>query len=89
LILFPEGTRGDGTAIAPFKSGIFHVVTRRPDVELVPVMIENLNRILPKGEIVPIPLLSSITLGPPLRLEVGESKESFLARMHAELERLT
>lgn len=89
LILFPEGTRGDGAAIAPFKSGIFHVVTRKPEVELVPVMIENLNRILPKGEIVPIPLLSSITLGPPLRLGTGESKEGFLARLRAELERLT
>ena len=88
LIIFPEGTRGDGTAIAPFKSGIFHVASKCPDAELVPVMIENLNRILPKGEIVPVPLLSSITLGPPLRLEPGETKEDFLARIRGELERL-
>lgn len=88
LIIFPEGTRGDGASIAPFKSGIFHVASKRPDVDLVPVMIENLNRILPKGEVVPVPLLSSITLGPPLRLGDGETKEGFLARMRAELERL-
>lgn len=88
LILFPEGTRGEGTAIAPFKSGIFHVASRKPAVDLVPVMIENLNRILPKGEIVPVPLLSSITLGPPLRLGEGETKDDFLARIRGELERL-
>jgi 1-acyl-sn-glycerol-3-phosphate acyltransferase len=88
LIIFPEGTRGDGTAIAPFKSGVFHVASKKPDVDLVPVMIENLNRILPKGEVVPVPLLSSITLGPPLRLEPGETKENFLARLRGELERL-
>lgn len=88
LIIFPEGTRGDGTAIAPFKSGIFHVASKQPQVDLVPVMIENLNRILPKGEIVPVPLLSSITLGPPLRLGTGETKEDFLARLRGELERL-
>jgi len=88
LILFPEGTRGDGTAIAPFKSGIFHVATRKPEVDLVPVMIENLNRILPKGEVVPVPLLSSITLGPPSRLGAGETKDDFLARIRGELERL-
>ena len=88
LIIFPEGTRGDGTSIAPFKSGIFHVASKQPAVDLVPVMIENLNRILPKGEVVPVPLLSSITLGPPLRLGEGETKERFLARMREELERL-
>lgn len=88
LIIFPEGTRGDGTAIAPFKSGIFHVASRKPEVDLVPVMVENLNRILPKGEIVPVPLLSSITLGAPLRLGAGEPKEDFLARIREELERL-
>ncbi len=88
LIIFPEGTRGDGSSIAAFKSGIFHVASRKPDVDLVPVMIENLNRILPKGEVVPVPILSSITLGAPLRLETGETKEDFLARIREELERL-
>lgn len=88
LIIFPEGTRGDGTAIAPFKSGVYHVASRKPEVDLVPVMIENLNRILPKGEVVPVPILSSITLGAPLRLGTGETKEEFLARIRGELERL-
>ncbi len=80
LIIFPEGTRGTGETIAPFKSGIFHMAKRKPGIELVPVFMENLNRILPKGEILPIPLISSISFGKPLTLEPGESKIVFLER---------
>lgn len=85
LILFPEGTRGDGYEIAEFKSGIYHLAKMLPDVELVPVMMENLSRILPKGEIVPVPLLSTIILGAPIRLMEGEEKSEFLARARAAL----
>jgi len=80
LILFPEGTRGDGESIGPFKSGLHHLARDRPEVALVPVHIDNLNRILPKGEFLFVPLLSCISFGPPLSLEAGESRESFLRR---------
>ena len=80
LIIFPEGTRGTGAAIAPFKSGIYHLCCERPDVELVPVYLENLNRILPKGTFLPIPLLSSVTFGPPIQFTNGEDKATFLGR---------
>lgn len=83
LIIFPEGTRGSGGTVAPFKSGIYHLARRRPDVELIPVYMDNLNRILPKGEIFPVPLISTVTFGPPLRLGERESKRTFLARAHA------
>ena len=59
LIVFPEGTRGAGDAVADFKTGIYYLAKARPQVELVPAYLENLNRILPKGEFVPVPLLSS------------------------------
>ena len=80
LIVFPEGTRGSGTDPGPFKSGIYRVATRRPDVELVPVLIDNLNRILPKGEFTPVPLLSHIAFGQPMRVGDGETKADFLER---------
>jgi len=80
LIVFPEGTRGTGEDVAAFKSGLYHLAQRRPDVELVPTYLENLNRILPKGEVLPVPVLSSATFGPPLRLESGEPKREFLER---------
>ncbi len=80
LILFPEGGRFSGDEPAPFKSGLHHLGTRRPDVELVPCHIENMNRILPKGEILPVPVLGGVTFGAPIRVEPGEAKPAFLER---------
>jgi hypothetical protein len=80
LILFPEGTRSNNLEPRPFKSGLFHLAKRCPQVEFVPVYLENLNRILPKGEFLPVPLLGSVTIGAPVRLEQGETKDSFLKR---------
>lgn len=86
LILFPEGTRNTGEkALLPFKTGLFHLATQRPDVDLVPVWIENLNQVMPKGEIFPIPLICTVRFGAPLRLGADESKDGFLERSHAAL----
>jgi 1-acyl-sn-glycerol-3-phosphate acyltransferase len=88
LILFPEGTRGPGPEVQPFKSGLYHLARRRPDVELVPVNLGDLYRILPKKRFVPVPLLSTITFGPALRLEPDEPKEAFLERARDAVRRL-
>jgi len=88
LILFPEGTRGDGSAIQPFKSGLYHLARQRPEVELVPVYLENLNRVLPKGTVLPVPLLCAARFGAPLRLEDGELRADFLTRARAAVEAL-
>ena len=80
LILFPEGTRGAGEDLGSFRSGLFHLCRAKPDVEVVPVYLENLNRILPKGHLLPVPMLSRITFGTPLRLQPGEAKDVFLER---------
>lgn len=80
LIIFPEGTRGEGDEVQPFKSGLYHLAKAKPQVELVPVYLENLNRVLPKGEYLPVPLLSRVYFGPPMHLQDGETKEAFLER---------
>lgn len=80
LILFPEGTRGSGEKVGSFRSGLYHLAVRRPDVELVPAYLENLNRILPKGEFLPVPMLSLLTFGKPLHVEPEEDKDAFLER---------
>jgi 1-acyl-sn-glycerol-3-phosphate acyltransferase len=88
LILFPEGTRGSGQEIGPFKSGLDYLARHRPDVDLVPVYLHNLNRIMPKGEFLPVPQLSRISFGSPLHLLPGESKAAFLARAREAVESL-
>jgi 1-acyl-sn-glycerol-3-phosphate acyltransferase len=80
LIVFPEGTRGSGADIKPFKSGLYYLASRRPALECVPVYLDNMNRILPKGEILPVPLLGTVTFGAPLRISPGEAKREFLER---------
>jgi 1-acyl-sn-glycerol-3-phosphate acyltransferase len=80
LIIFPEGGRFAGPEPQPFKGGLYHLAKDRPETELVPIYLENLNRILPKGEVFLVPLLGSITVGKPMRLEFGETKADFLAR---------
>jgi 1-acyl-sn-glycerol-3-phosphate acyltransferase len=82
LIIFPEGTRAvdDDPTVAEFKPGIWHLAKKRPNVELVPVYLENLNRILPKGDFILVPLLAAVTFGAPIRPQDGEDKPAFLAR---------
>lgn len=86
LIVFPEGTRNaTGAPLLPFKSGLFHLARARPQVVLVPVWIDNLNRVMPKGEFVPIPLICTVTFGAALHIAEGETKQDFLARAEAAL----
>lgn len=86
LILFPEGRRNtEAVPLLPFRSGLYHLAAARPGVDLVPVWIENLNRVLPRGEVIPVPVICTVTFGAPLRLEAGEDKAAFLERSRAAL----
>ena len=87
LILFPEGTRkmDDDLPLQPFKSGLYYLAKENPDCEFVPVWISNMNNVLPKGFILPIPLLCDLYVGEPLKIENGEAKEGFLTRTQSAL----
>jgi len=88
VIVFPEGTRSVDGEIGPFKSGLYHLSRAKPDAELIPVHLENLNRILPKGELLPVPMLSRVTFGPRLSISCDEPKDAFLARARTALQQL-
>ncbi len=80
IILFPEGTRGNAEEPQPFKAGLYNLALKFPNVELVPAWINNVQRVMPKGEVVPVPVLCSVTFGAPLHLQADEERRAFLDR---------
>ncbi len=91
LILFPEGTRNlepDGV-VAPFKSGIYHLKRAFPAVEVVPVALTNVGRMLPKGHLAPVPVRVGVTFGAPVPLKPTDDKVRFLERARDALQCLS
>ena len=80
IILFPEGTRGFTGTPQPFKAGLYNLTTKFPGAVLVPTWINNVQHVLPKGEVVPVPVLCSVTFGAPISLQEGEERHAFLER---------
>ena len=80
IIIFPEGTRGHTGIPQKFKSGLFTLAQMFPEAVLVPAWIDNVQRVMPKGEVVPVPILCSVTFGAPIQLEEGEERRPFLDR---------
>jgi 1-acyl-sn-glycerol-3-phosphate acyltransferase len=83
LVIFPEGTRSNRGAPQPFKSGLYHLAEQFPGVQLIPAWIDNVQRVMPKGEVVPVPILCTVTFGTPIQLQPGEDKREFLERARA------
>ncbi|NBM54494.1 1-acyl-sn-glycerol-3-phosphate acyltransferase [Proteus vulgaris] len=89
LIIFPEGTRGNGESIQDFKAGLWHLSRKNPNVQLVPIYLENLNRVLPKGSRLVVPVICSAIFGAPIvPTHENESKQEFLIRAKSALEEL-
>jgi 1-acyl-sn-glycerol-3-phosphate acyltransferase len=82
LIIFPEGTRGTSSVPARFRSGLWRLGTEFPNVELVPVYLDNLHRSLPKGALLPVPMVCTVRFGAPMNVG-SESRDVFLERARA------
>jgi 1-acyl-sn-glycerol-3-phosphate acyltransferase len=80
IIRFPEGARGHAEEPQAFKAGLYNLALRFPQVVLVPTWIHNVQRVMPKGEVVPVPVLCSVSFGQPLQLGEGEERRAFLER---------
>jgi 1-acyl-sn-glycerol-3-phosphate acyltransferase len=85
IIIFPEGTRGNAEEPQAFKAGLYNLAEQFPHVVLVPAWINNIQRVMPKGEVVPVPLLCSVTFGAPMQLLPGEERKTFLTRARDEV----
>lgn len=83
LVIFPEGTRSNKGEPQAFKAGLFHLAEQFPQVQLIPTWIDNVQRVMPKGEVVPVPILCTVTFGAPLAPQQDEDKRAFLERARA------
>lgn len=83
IILFPEGTRGHAPEPQAFKAGLYKLAQKFPQVVLVPTWIHNVQRVMPKGEVIPVPVLCSVTFGTPMQLAPDEDRNAFLERARA------
>ena len=52
LIMFPEGTRGDGKTLGEMQSGVA-MIAKRSSAQVVPVGIYGSHKMLPKGQTLP------------------------------------
>jgi len=85
IIIFPEGTRNKEDTLLPFKGGIYLLAKENPDIEIVPIWLDNLKRVMPKGHFIPLPLLCTLTVGSATKLKEGETKQEFLDKLKDEL----
>lgn len=83
LIIFPEGTRGPADQVAEFHAGLYRLAHHAPQLPIVPVTLKNLGRVLPKGELIPVPHLSKVIVHEPLLLRDDDTQETFLHRARA------
>lgn len=74
LIIFPEGSRGAPEEMAPFQTGITHLIQKFPEVPIVPVFMKGMGRSLPKGEFILVPFFCDVIIGDPL-LCTGNKKD--------------
>ena len=80
LIIFPEGTRSADGKMSEFKAGLHYLRKCHPESLFFPVSLDNLSRILPKGVLLPVPVIGRIVVHEAMAEVADESRESFLKR---------
>jgi len=66
LLVFPEGTRGESEAMARFKGGVARLREQHPAAPVIPVYMQGLARVLPKGEFTLVPVVVDVFVGEPV-----------------------
>ena len=87
LLVFPEGTRSTNGQIAPFKPGI-GLLARELGLPVVPIYLDGLFQVLPKGQNLPHPGQVRVIIGAPLRVDPGLGNAEAAAQLEAALRAL-
>ena len=84
IVVFPEGTRGDASdSMAALKSGVARLAEAFPDAPVTPVWIQGAGRVLPKGEVIPVPMNCAVLIGEPVHWQ-GQ-RGAFMEELRAAL----
>jgi len=86
LLIFPEGTRGDGEELSKLKTGVAKLAAAFPEAPVTPIWLQGAGRVLPKGAHVPVPLNCTVLVGEPLRW--GGDRTAFMEALRLALEGL-
>ena len=86
LLVFPEGTRGDGEELAKLKNGVSRLVAAFPDAPVIPIWLQGAARVLPKGAAVPVPMNCTVLVGEPVAW--GGDRAEFMDALRVALEEL-
>lgn len=83
LILFPEGTRGEPGKLSPLKSGVWHLSQSMPEVPIIPVWLRGTERVMAKGNRIPLPLFIDVAIGD--ILSFNHDKNTFMYDLKCQL----
>ncbi len=86
VIIFPEGTRGEPERLQRFKSGLYHLCARVPEVPVVPVFLHGLGKALPRGEALLVPFFCDVFVGEPLPW--CEERDAFMQALAGRMQAL-
>jgi len=75
LILFPEGSRGEAGKLQTFKKGIGILMERNRKIPIIPIYMEGIGRVLPKGNKIMLPSLTKIYVGDPIYIHEESAEE--------------
>ena len=79
LILFPEGSRGVPGVMTKFKKGLGYLIQRNPEINVIPVYLNNVYKTLPRGKNLILPYNCSIKFGNPIVFKSMEIEDILLS----------
>lgn len=62
LIIFPEGSKGNPEKLQKFKNGIGHIAKKYPNLKILPIVLENADKALPRNEALFVPLIIKLDI---------------------------